>query len=93
MARAATSVLAAAAVSVASVRWVVSTRTGRVPLVVAPAGPVRRAWAPWGWVPGRGGGEEDKEHFRPSYLVETDDVFSGGEMVAPPVIGETPPPR
>jgi hypothetical protein len=37
---------------------------------------------------GRGGRkEEDAEHESPDYLVETDDVFGSGEMVAPPVIG------
>lgn len=37
---------------------------------------------------GRGGRkEEDSEHESPDYLVETDDVFGSGEMVAPPVIG------
>ncbi|MEU4806665.1 hypothetical protein [Actinosynnema sp. NPDC023587] len=37
---------------------------------------------------GQGGqGEEDKEHKSASYLVETEDVFGDGTMVAPPVIG------
>ncbi|MBW4715749.1 hypothetical protein [Saccharothrix obliqua] len=36
---------------------------------------------------GRGQGEEDKEHKSASYLVETEDVFGDGTMVAPPVIG------
>ncbi|HEY8373879.1 MAG TPA: hypothetical protein VIL00_14155 [Pseudonocardiaceae bacterium] len=40
---------------------------------------------------GAGQGGEDKEHKRPSYLVETDDVFGTTELVAPPVIGGTPP--
>lgn len=41
---------------------------------------------------GRGGqGEEDKEHRRPTYLVETDDVFGDERLVAPPVIGANPP--
>ncbi|WP_189058579.1 WXG100 family type VII secretion target [Longimycelium tulufanense] len=40
---------------------------------------------------GRGQGGEDQEHQRPGYLVETDDIFSSGEMVAPPVIGGEPP--
>jgi hypothetical protein len=39
---------------------------------------------------GRGQGE-DKEHQRPSYLIEMDDIFSDGRKVAPPVIGEDPP--
>ncbi|WP_211764120.1 WXG100 family type VII secretion target [Kutzneria sp. CA-103260] len=40
---------------------------------------------------GRGGKkEEDKEHKRPTFLVETDDVFGDGQMVAPTVIGENP---
>lgn len=39
---------------------------------------------------GRGGRkEEDAEHQSPDYLVESDDVFGSGEMVAPPVIGES----
>ncbi|WP_192909685.1 PPE domain-containing protein [Gandjariella thermophila] len=37
---------------------------------------------------GRGKGGEDKEHRRPAYLLETDDVFGDGRRVAPPVIGE-----
>jgi hypothetical protein len=37
---------------------------------------------------GKGGGDEDKEHKSADYLVETEDVFGNGEMVAPPVIGE-----
>lgn len=36
-------------------------------------------------------GEEDKEHKRPSYLVESEDVWGDGTLVAPPVIGEAPP--
>jgi hypothetical protein len=40
---------------------------------------------------GHGQGEEDKEHQRPSYLVETDDVWGDTTLVAPPVIGEAPP--
>jgi hypothetical protein len=40
---------------------------------------------------GRGGGDEDKEHRRPSYLVECEDVWGDGRLVAPPVIGEAPP--
>jgi hypothetical protein len=40
---------------------------------------------------GRGGKkEEDTEHKRPTFLVETDDVFGDGQMVAPTVIGENP---
>jgi PPE family protein len=43
---------------------------------------------PGGMGGGRGGRkEEDAEHETPDYLVETDDVFGSGEMVAPPVIG------
>jgi hypothetical protein len=34
------------------------------------------------------GGEEDKEHKSADYLIETEDVFGDGQMVAPPVIGE-----
>ncbi len=40
---------------------------------------------------GRGQGEEDTEHRRPSYLVETEDIWGDGRYVAPPVIGEDPP--
>ncbi|MGH3898711.1 MAG: PPE domain-containing protein [Pseudonocardiaceae bacterium] len=40
---------------------------------------------------GRGNGDQDTEHRRPSYLIEMDDVFSDGRKVAPPVIGEDPP--
>lgn len=40
---------------------------------------------------GRGQGGEDNEHQRPSYLIETDDIFGDGRKVAPPVIGEDPP--
>ncbi|MGH4016778.1 MAG: hypothetical protein ACRDSL_23165 [Pseudonocardiaceae bacterium] len=40
---------------------------------------------------GRGQGGEDDEHRRPSYLIETDDIFGDGRKVAPPVIGEDPP--
>ncbi|HEX2297926.1 MAG TPA: hypothetical protein VHH34_05315 [Pseudonocardiaceae bacterium] len=40
---------------------------------------------------GRGRGGEDDEHRRPSYLVDTDDIFGDGRKVAPPVIGEDPP--
>ncbi|HEY0639843.1 MAG TPA: hypothetical protein VGD67_19535, partial [Pseudonocardiaceae bacterium] len=36
-------------------------------------------------------GEEDREHKRPSYLVESEDVWGDGSLVAPPVIGEAPP--
>jgi hypothetical protein len=35
----------------------------------------------------KGQGDEDKEHKSASYLVETEDVFGDGTMVAPPVIG------
>ncbi|WHT18333.1 hypothetical protein N8J89_35345 [Crossiella sp. CA-258035] len=38
----------------------------------------------------RANGEEDKEHKRPDYLIETDDIFGEGTLVAPPVIGERP---
>jgi hypothetical protein len=40
---------------------------------------------------GRGQGDEDTEHRRPSYLIEMDDIFGDGRKVAPPVIGEDPP--
>jgi hypothetical protein len=41
---------------------------------------------------GAGGGrrEEDGEHRRPDYLVETEDVWGDGTKVSPPVIGERP---
>ncbi|GDY32146.1 WXG100 family type VII secretion target [Gandjariella thermophila] len=35
----------------------------------------------------RGRGEDDDEHQRPDYLVETEDVFGDERRVAPPVIG------
>lgn len=41
---------------------------------------------------GRGSGDEDREHRRPSYLIESEDVWGDGRLVAPPVIGEPPPP-
>ncbi|MFB9904705.1 PPE domain-containing protein [Allokutzneria oryzae] len=34
--------------------------------------------------------EEDREHRRADYLVETDDIFGDSFLVAPPVIGEGP---
>lgn len=37
------------------------------------------------------GRDEDREHRRPSYLVESEDVWGDGALVAPPVIGEAPP--
>lgn len=40
---------------------------------------------------GTGRGEEDTEHRRPSYLIETEDIWGDGRRVAPPVIGEDPP--
>jgi len=40
---------------------------------------------------GRGDGDDDREHHRPSYLVESEDVWGDGPLVAPPVIGEAPP--
>lgn len=40
---------------------------------------------------GRGVGGEDTERHRPSYLVETEDVWGDGRRVAPPVIGADPP--
>ncbi|MGQ0776637.1 MAG: hypothetical protein ACT4NY_19790 [Pseudonocardiales bacterium] len=39
---------------------------------------------------GRGKGDEDTEHRRPSWLIEMNDIFSDGRKVAPPVIGEDP---
>jgi hypothetical protein len=35
----------------------------------------------------RGRGEDDEEHQRPDYLIETEDVFGDERRVAPPVIG------
>ena len=40
---------------------------------------------------GQGRGKEDTEHRRPSYLIETEDIWGDGRRVAPPVIGEDPP--
>lgn len=40
---------------------------------------------------GRGQGGDDTEHRRPTYLVETEDIWGDGRRVAPPVIGEDPP--
>lgn len=40
---------------------------------------------------GRGQGAEDTERRRPSYLVETEDIWGDGQRVAPAVIGEDPP--
>ncbi|HKR48825.1 MAG TPA: hypothetical protein VJT72_04445 [Pseudonocardiaceae bacterium] len=40
---------------------------------------------------GRDRGAEDTEHRRPSYLVETEDIWGDGRRVAPPIIGEDPP--
>ena len=40
---------------------------------------------------GHGRGGEDREHRRPTYLVESEDVWGDGRLVAPPVIGEAPP--
>ncbi|KAA2262365.1 hypothetical protein F0L68_13935 [Solihabitans fulvus] len=38
---------------------------------------------------GRGGrGEEDLEHRSADYLIESEDIWGDGELVAPPVIGE-----
>ncbi|MGQ0777197.1 MAG: hypothetical protein ACT4NY_22740 [Pseudonocardiales bacterium] len=59
-------------------------------------GPAGRSAGPGGMLPpmagaGRGRGEEDIERRRPSYLIETEDVWGDGRRVAPPVIGEDPP--
>ncbi|MBV9142945.1 MAG: hypothetical protein JO115_18870 [Pseudonocardiales bacterium] len=40
---------------------------------------------------GPGRGSEPTEHRRPSYLIETEDIWGDGRPVAPPVIGEDPP--
>jgi hypothetical protein len=40
---------------------------------------------------GQSRGGEDSEHQRPSYLIETEDIWGDGRRVAPPVIGEDPP--
>ncbi|MGH3772803.1 MAG: hypothetical protein ACRDRW_15665 [Pseudonocardiaceae bacterium] len=40
---------------------------------------------------GTGRDEKDTEHRRPSYLIETEDIWGDGRHVAPPVIGEDPP--
>ncbi|MGH3854858.1 MAG: hypothetical protein ACRDR6_15455 [Pseudonocardiaceae bacterium] len=42
-------------------------------------------------VPGTTPAEKDAEHRRPSYLIETEDIWGDGLRVAPPVIGEDPP--
>ncbi|MGH3829895.1 MAG: hypothetical protein ACRDRS_05495 [Pseudonocardiaceae bacterium] len=42
-------------------------------------------------IPGTSPGEKDAEHRRPSYLIETEDIWGDGLRVAPPVIGEDPP--
>lgn len=60
------------------------------------AGPAGRGAGGGGAFPpmggsGRGRGEEDTEHKRPSYLIETEDIWGDGRRVAPPVIGEDPP--
>ncbi|GGM82406.1 hypothetical protein GCM10012275_61240 [Longimycelium tulufanense] len=72
----------------------------------APAGPRPGGIGPEGSVANRGGPgvaggmgagtgrrEEDREHRRPHYLVETEDVYGDSRRVAPPVIGEPPPER
>lgn len=46
------------------------------------------AFGPMG---GSANDEDDLEHKTPDYLVETEDIFRSGEMVAPPVIGEVLP--
>lgn len=35
--------------------------------------------------------DEDSEHQRPSYLIETEDIWGDNRWVPPPVIGEDPP--
>lgn len=40
---------------------------------------------------GPGRGQEHTVHQRPSYLIETEDIWGDGRPVAPPVIGEDPP--
>ena len=40
--------------------------------------------------PAGGRREDDAEHRRPDYLVETEDVWGDGTRVAPPVIGDRP---
>lgn len=39
---------------------------------------------------GRGSSGEDKEHQRPHYLIEMNDIYGDDRKVAPPVIGEDP---
>ena len=39
----------------------------------------------------QGRGKEDSEHRRPSYLIETEDIWGDGRRVVPPVIGADPP--
>jgi hypothetical protein len=52
------------------------------------AGAGGSAFGPMG---GGARGDEDLEHRRPDYLVETEDIFRDATMVAPPVIGEELP--
>jgi hypothetical protein len=40
---------------------------------------------------GQGRGKEDTEHRRPSYLIETEDIWGDGRRVVPPVIGADSP--
>jgi hypothetical protein len=40
---------------------------------------------------GQSRGKEDSEHRRPSYLIETEDIWGDGRRVVPPVIGADPP--
>lgn len=44
----------------------------------------------FGPMAGRASGDEDTEHRRPDYLVETEDVWGDGTRVAPAVIGDRP---
>jgi hypothetical protein len=67
---------------------------GMTPTGMAPTGSAAGRGGPGGMggAPrGRGDGEEDQEHERPSYLVEGDpeSAFGSDQMTAPPVIGGT----
>lgn len=56
------------------------------------AGARGAAGTPGMMAPGAAGrrGEDDKEHQRPEYLVETEGIFGDGRKVVPPVIDEDP---
>ncbi|GGM34465.1 hypothetical protein GCM10012275_02220 [Longimycelium tulufanense] len=69
--------------------------SGPRPASFGPEVPPNRAGAGMagGMSAGAGRKEEDTQHQRPHYLVETEDIFGDGRRVAPPVLGERPPQR